>query len=326
MTDPLASPPRTPPFSPRSPVLNQLAFPKHEPIIAFDDFALSPSLLEISPATTSATNTTDDDLNLLSSPEKSANDKELEPELHNADQSLENKEFASLSAALDTATFDFPASFGTTSSSDVKPLPPAPASTPVLTVQTSSTRATKPRTYQDATPSKHCHICSARPSAASPHLVCANLRRGTCRKTVCAKCFAKHGWDLAAARAAARVWRCPHCRGACPRAAQCFIYGRTTARRRQTAMRARAAAKRAAAPDRVTAAARRAAYLAEQIVRQAHAEAAVWDAPFDPADMKDNAFVTGGADLELCAFGDQNNAGSNTLLFDTSEEWLGTGY
>lgn len=117
-------------------------------------------------------------------------------------------------------------------------LPPDPP--PRAPLPVARARAVKPRTYQDATPSKHCHICSARPSTASPHVVCANLRRGTCRKTVCAKCFARHAWDIRAARTA-RNWRCPHCSAACPRAAQCFIYGRTTARRRQNALRARVA-------------------------------------------------------------------------------------
>lgn len=92
----------------------------------------------------------------------------------------------------------------------------------------------KPRTYAQAVPSQHCHICSRRPTDVSPHAVCGNLLRGRCRKTVCEKCFHQFGWDLRAARGPNKAeWLCPHCQGVCPRRAQCYIYDRTSARRRE---------------------------------------------------------------------------------------------
>ena len=84
-------------------------------------------------------------------------------------------------------------------------------------------------------------------------------------------------------------------------------------------MRARAAAKRA---DRVTVAARRAAFLAEQIVRQAH------------ADDNLNSWTNNSSDAtpvvdEFCALGEgtiTDPADDGAILFDTSDEWLGSGY
>lgn len=91
----------------------------------------------------------------------------------------------------------------------------------------------KPRTYSQAVPSQHCHICSRRPTENSPHAVCGNLLKGRCRKTICTKCFHQFRWDLKAAREAAPgTWECPHCRGVCPQRAQCVIYNRTSDRRR----------------------------------------------------------------------------------------------
>lgn len=91
----------------------------------------------------------------------------------------------------------------------------------------------KPRTYSQAVPSQHCHICSRRPTKASPHAVCGNLLRGRCRKTICTKCFHTFRWDLKAAREGEPgSWECPHCRGECPQRAQCVIYNRTSDRRR----------------------------------------------------------------------------------------------
>lgn len=91
----------------------------------------------------------------------------------------------------------------------------------------------KPRTYSQAIPSQHCHICSRRPTEASPHAVCGNLLRGRCRKTICTKCFQTFRWDLKAARdGPPGSWECPHCRGECPQRAQCVIYNRTSDRRR----------------------------------------------------------------------------------------------
>lgn len=91
----------------------------------------------------------------------------------------------------------------------------------------------KPRTYSQAVPSQHCHICSRRPTEGSPHQVCGNLQKGRCRKTICTKCFHQFRWDLTAAREAPPgTWECPHCRGQCPQRAQCVIYNRTSDRRR----------------------------------------------------------------------------------------------
>lgn len=92
----------------------------------------------------------------------------------------------------------------------------------------------KPRTNSNAAPSLHCHICSRRPSKESPHVVCGNHAEGTCRKSTCEKCFYLFNSDQATGRAgAAENWKCSHCRKECPKRAQCFIYDKTTDRRRQ---------------------------------------------------------------------------------------------
>ncbi|PXF41990.1 hypothetical protein BWQ96_08297 [Gracilariopsis chorda] len=91
----------------------------------------------------------------------------------------------------------------------------------------------KPRTYSQAVPSQHCHICSRRPTTNAPHMVCGNLLQSRCRKTICTKCFERYNWDLEGARnAEAGTWVCTHCRGECPARAQCVIYNRTSDRRR----------------------------------------------------------------------------------------------
>ncbi len=86
-------------------------------------------------------------------------------------------------------------------------------------------------------PSKHCHICCRRPSLNSLHVACGNLALGTCRKTICEKCFTDTHWhgkvDAATARSLGRNWKCTHCVGVCPSRAQCFIYGRSSERRRK---------------------------------------------------------------------------------------------
>ena len=92
----------------------------------------------------------------------------------------------------------------------------------------------KPRTYAHAVPSQHCHICSRKPTAESPHVCCGNLIYGRCRKTVCKRCFSQFNWDITEAiNAAPGSWKCPHCRDECPSRAQCVIYNRTSDRRRQ---------------------------------------------------------------------------------------------
>lgn len=51
----------------------------------------------------------------------------------------------------------------------------------------------RPRTYTAPVPSMHCHNCSRRPSAESPHYACSNLAVGLCRKTICRRCIYVHG-------------------------------------------------------------------------------------------------------------------------------------
>lgn len=116
------------------------------------------------------------------------------------------------------------------------PLPPPPAR---------GTPARRIKFYQNAAPSSHCHVC-ARTAAAVRFAVCARLAVGLCRKVACDKCFARFGWDWAAA-VGDPSWTCPHCRGACPPGrSQCFIYARVN-RRRETKRAARAAAAAAVA-------------------------------------------------------------------------------
>jgi hypothetical protein len=114
----------------------------------------------------------------------------------------------------------------------------AASSIAAATIKKSSPKVTialvrKSRTYARPTPSQHCHVCSRRPTEASPHSVCGNLTRGKCRKTVCEKCLIQYGLPLDAARNAQETgWVCPHCNGKCPERAQCHIYDRTSERRR----------------------------------------------------------------------------------------------
>lgn len=108
----------------------------------------------------------------------------------------------------------------------------------------------KPRTYSRATPSQHCHVCSRRPTEASPHAACGNLAHGMCRKTICEKCFLKYGWNLADAREASKTgWLCPHCQGICPDRAQCHIYDRTSERRRNKTVNHRKSKQKARQGD-----------------------------------------------------------------------------
>lgn len=98
----------------------------------------------------------------------------------------------------------------------------------------------KPRTYAHAVPSQHCHICSRKPSAESPHVCCGNLMYGRCRKTVCKRCFSQFNWDITEAiNAVPGSWKCPHCREECPSRAQCVIYNRTSDRRRKRTLDSR---------------------------------------------------------------------------------------
>lgn len=108
-----------------------------------------------------------------------------------------------------------------------------PSAVPATQSTIKKSEKRKPRTYTQAVPSQHCHICSRRPTEGSPHQVCGNLLKGRCRKTICTKCFHQFRWDLHAARSAPPgTWECPHCKGNCPQRAQCVIYNRTSDRRR----------------------------------------------------------------------------------------------
>lgn len=82
----------------------------------------------------------------------------------------------------------------------------------------------KSRTYSKAVPSRFCHICTRQSKKSSPHAFCHNINRGTCRKAVCAKCFAKFGWDWKAVSSPGSQWLCPHCCNICPKGAQCYNY------------------------------------------------------------------------------------------------------
>lgn len=66
-----------------------------------------------------------------------------------------------------------------------------------------------------------------------PHLLCDGARvkaaggGSECRKCVCAECFERFRWDWDKA-CAEEGWRCSHCSGKCPKAAQCQVAGRIT--------------------------------------------------------------------------------------------------
>mmetsp|Transcript_28420 Transcript_28420/g.69139 ORF Transcript_28420/g.69139 Transcript_28420/m.69139 type:complete len:233 (-) Transcript_28420:1135-1833(-) len=105
------------------------------------------------------------------------------------------------------------------------PLPPAKAIT-----------KKRPRTDRQTTApspsfSSHCHVCGRSANAVKPvpRRVCTNTGAG-CRKVVCAKCFASHGWDWEAAGPGS-TWRCCHCENQCPSKARCFIYRSVNSRR-----------------------------------------------------------------------------------------------
>jgi hypothetical protein len=90
--------------------------------------------------------------------------------------------------------------------------------------------------------SKHCHIC-ARSGQASNLAGCKNLTSSGCRKVVCRKCFDALGlgaWE--AVTAPTFAWACVHCTGSCPDKAQCAIYAKTNARRRDVNLRKRGSA------------------------------------------------------------------------------------
>lgn len=94
-------------------------------------------------------------------------------------------------------------------------------------------RAKKEKVVQPLVSSKHCHICAR---SGHPYNLagCKNLHVNGCRKVVCRKCYN----TLDATRtfeqvtAPADKWECIHCQNMCPEKAQCVIYAKTNARRR----------------------------------------------------------------------------------------------
>lgn len=112
-----------------------------------------------------------------------------------------------------------------------------PAMQPVfrvgMTKTTRKPRAKKEKIVQPLVSSKHCHICAR---SGHPHNLasCRNLHVNGCRKVVCRKCYntlgATTSWEKISAPA--DKWECIHCQGMCPEKAQCVIYAKTNARRR----------------------------------------------------------------------------------------------
>mmetsp|Transcript_42824 Transcript_42824/g.105191 ORF Transcript_42824/g.105191 Transcript_42824/m.105191 type:complete len:208 (+) Transcript_42824:2-625(+) len=109
-------------------------------------------------------------------------------------------------------------------------------------------RVRKPKVYKDATASTYCHICQR----ARNLVICSNFRNGTCRKSICQKCFSNHDLGIdyetalarsatenvsgsgssSAGRVAETAWYCTHCEGKCPPSARCVVYERAVERRR----------------------------------------------------------------------------------------------
>lgn len=90
------------------------------------------------------------------------------------------------------------------------------------------------RKYTNPQASNHCHICQ-RSSKAVPVAVCANIRRGVCRKIVCELCFEMFDLDITKFSTAPdqSQWVCTHCTMSCPSRAQCWTYRKTNSRRRE---------------------------------------------------------------------------------------------
>lgn len=73
------------------------------------------------------------------------------------------------------------------------------------------------RRYQEASPSKFCHICQKN-NKATVHVVCTNIKDGFCRKVVCTGCFFlyKLGDNFEAAQSQKSTFTCCHCQNRCP--------------------------------------------------------------------------------------------------------------
>lgn len=89
----------------------------------------------------------------------------------------------------------------------------------------------KSRTYSKAVASRFCHICTRQRKTPTSHAECHNVKYGTCRKSVCERCFIKYKWDWEAVRAPGALWLCPHCCNVCPTSAQCYNYEKSFQKR-----------------------------------------------------------------------------------------------
>eukprot|EP00179_Madagascaria_erythrocladioides_P001555 CAMPEP_0198318824 /NCGR_PEP_ID=MMETSP1450-20131203/8104_1 /TAXON_ID=753684 ORGANISM="Madagascaria erythrocladiodes, Strain CCMP3234" /NCGR_SAMPLE_ID=MMETSP1450 /ASSEMBLY_ACC=CAM_ASM_001115 /LENGTH=269 /DNA_ID=CAMNT_0044022165 /DNA_START=369 /DNA_END=1178 /DNA_ORIENTATION=+ len=97
------------------------------------------------------------------------------------------------------------------------------------------------KTYtKDVKPSRFCHICS-RTADKSKLVVCANIERSMCRKTVCLRCIETYNWFTPQEVDSDVIFNsgfiCPHCTGSCPEAARCVLYMKETLRRREQGIR-----------------------------------------------------------------------------------------
>lgn len=74
--------------------------------------------------------------------------------------------------------------------------------------------------------SRFCHVCSRTPKRVRL-AVCSKIRKGTCRKVICERCFGlyKYG-NFEQAYEQPSSWICTHCTGQCPPKAQCRTYQR----------------------------------------------------------------------------------------------------
>lgn len=81
--------------------------------------------------------------------------------------------------------------------------------------------------------SRFCHICT-RKGADGELLLCANQKRGICRKVICKKCCDEVLLSNFESQSRDKKWTCTHCRQCCPPRAQCFTYGNINKRRKTT--------------------------------------------------------------------------------------------
>ncbi|KAA8497925.1 hypothetical protein FVE85_5510 [Porphyridium purpureum] len=80
-------------------------------------------------------------------------------------------------------------------------------------------------------PSNFCHACW-RSNRCIAMLVCSNIKKRSCRKSVCVRCFTRFNWKMPTTDAERDVWQCCHCLNECPPKAQCEVYKRTNEKRK----------------------------------------------------------------------------------------------